>query len=122
MNKPLLFDGRDSGSVLASPVEEAGTPVAGRKAGHLSPAASLYCQWLWHGITVLCDGTVTCGLDDPFKFRNYGNVSSATLRDIFARAAVKQRRQDLLSGTPCHGCSMYTTAAGQDARLLTRGA
>ena len=28
------------------------------------PVTPLYCHWLWHSVTVLCDGTVTCGLDD----------------------------------------------------------
>ncbi|HEY8698039.1 MAG TPA: SPASM domain-containing protein, partial [Rhizomicrobium sp.] len=69
--------------------------------------ASLYCQWLWHAITVLCDGTVTCGLDDPFKRRNYGSLTSATLQDIFARPAVKERRQRLVAGTRCQDCGMY---------------
>jgi tetratricopeptide (TPR) repeat protein len=81
--------------------------------------ASLYCQWLWHAITVLCDGTVTCGLDDPFKRRNYGSLKSASLQDIFARPAVKERRQRLMAGTRCQDCGMYTIAAGKSADTLT---
>jgi tetratricopeptide (TPR) repeat protein len=85
----------------------------------LEGKTSLYCQWLWHAITVLCDGTVTCGLDDPFKQRNYGNLKAATLEDIFARPAVKERRERLLAGTRCQLCAMYSPAAGKSAEILT---
>ena len=47
-------------------------------------AAPLYCEWLWHSVTVLCDGTVTCGCADPFKTRNHGSLKSSSLREIFA--------------------------------------
>ena len=83
------------------------------------PITPLYCRWLWHSVTVLCDGTVTCGLDDPFKVRNYGNLNSAALRDILAAAAIASRRRALQSGIRCHACSMYTTADGKDSATLT---
>jgi tetratricopeptide (TPR) repeat protein len=73
----------------------------------------LYCHWLWHGATVLCDGTVTCGLDDPFKTRNYGNVKSSTLHTILNNPAIAQRRENLISGKACEGCSMYTSGLGK---------
>jgi len=73
---------------------------------------SLYCEWIWHAITVLCDGTVTCGLDDPFRVRSYGSVRSQTLREIFAGNEVHKRRSDLQAGRRCLECSMYRSAAG----------
>ncbi len=78
----------------------------------------LYCRWLWHSVTVLCDGTVTCGLDDPFKARNYGNLNSASLRDIFASVAIATRRKSLRSGIRCHACAMHEPAAGKDPAAL----
>ena len=80
-----------------------------RKEGASTP--QLFCHWLWHGATVLCDGTVTCGLDDPFKQRSYGNLKSETMHDVLRKPAIAKRREDLLAGKACEGCSMYTTAA-----------
>jgi hypothetical protein len=79
----------------------------------------LYCEWLWHTVTVLCDGTVTCGLDDPFKLRNHGSMKTKSLREIFAGAPIKERREELLSGKKCFKCTMHTTAEGKDERSLT---
>ena len=78
----------------------------------------LYCAWLWHSVTVLCDGTVTCGLDDPFKVRNYGNLRNARLRDILTNERIAARRLALQSGQRCHGCSMYESAAGKNPAEL----
>jgi hypothetical protein len=82
------------------------------------PPQSLYCRWLWHAVTVLCDGGVTCGLDDPFKVRNYGNVDDAPLSTILANAAIVARREALQSGIRCEACSMYEPAASHDAAAL----
>jgi hypothetical protein len=81
-------------------------------------AEPLYCRWLWHAVTVLCDGSVTCGLDDPFKVRNYGSVAEAPLSTILGNAAVVARREALRSGIHCTACSMYERAAGHDAADL----
>jgi hypothetical protein len=78
----------------------------------------LYCHWLWHTATVLSDGTVTCGLDDPFKSRNHGNLNSATLQDILASDAIAQRRASLTSGIRCEGCALHEGAAGKHPALL----
>jgi radical SAM family protein/iron-sulfur cluster protein len=86
------------------------------------PAASqapLYCEWLWNTVTVLCDGTVTCGLDDPFKLRNHGSLKSSSLREIFAAAPIQKRREELLSGKKCFKCTMYTSAEGREPIATT---
>jgi pyruvate-formate lyase-activating enzyme len=81
----------------------------------MEPSSSgLHCNWLSNAVTVLCDGTVTCGLDDPFKVRNHGNLGSSTLRDILAGHAIAERRRALEAGIPCHGCAMYERADGKD--------
>lgn len=74
----------------------------------------LYCLWLWHAVTVLCDGTVTCGLDDPYKLRNHGNLNRASLRQILAADAISRRRKSLRAGIRCQACSMSERAAGKD--------
>ncbi|HEX5424508.1 MAG TPA: SPASM domain-containing protein, partial [Candidatus Acidoferrales bacterium] len=80
-----------------------------------SPAQPpLYCEWLWHTVTVLCDGTVTCGLDDPFKLRNHGSLKTKSLREIFASDPIAKRREQLLSGKKCFKCTMHTGADGHD--------
>jgi hypothetical protein len=84
---------------------------------HGSPN-QLYCHWLWHAVTVLSDGTVTCGLDDPFKMRDHGNLNSATLREILAGDAIANRRNSLQSGIRCDACSMYEAAAGKNSATL----
>ena len=80
---------------------------------------ALYCEWLWHSVTVLCDGTVTCGCSDPFKTRNHGTLKSSSLREIFAGALIEKRREDLLAGKKCHKCALHENAEGKDALALT---
>ncbi len=70
-------------------------------------------------MTVLCDGTVTCGLDDPFKVRRYGNLHSAPLREILADQRIEARRMALQAGRRCDGCTLHTEAAGTAAAELT---
>lgn len=82
-------------------------------------AAPLWCDWLWHSVTVLCDGTVTCGLDDPFKLRNHGSLKSQTLREIFAGAQIAKRREELKSGKKCFKCTMYSSPQGVEEQTLT---
>jgi hypothetical protein len=74
----------------------------------------LHCNWLSNAATVLCDGTVTCGLDDPFKTRNHGNLATSTLREILAGHEIAERRRALRSGTRCHGCAMYEPGPSPD--------
>lgn len=69
----------------------------------------LFCRWLWHAVTVLCDGTVTCGLDDPFKLRDYGNVKTRSIAEILENDAIKHRRHNLLKGQDCGVCQLQTT-------------
>ena len=76
----------------------------------MSPTPSYACIWLWDSITVLCDGNVTCGLEDPLGTRSFGNLKSSSLMEIFSSAAVNQLRIQLLSGNsgvPCSTCKLY---------------
>jgi len=78
----------------------------------------LYCEWLWHSVTVLCDGTVSCGCSDPFKTRNHGSLKSSSLREIFAGVLIAKRREALLSGKKCFKCALHESAEGKDERSL----
>ncbi len=67
-------------------------------------AEPLYCRWLWHAVTVLCDGSVTCGPDDPFKVRNYGSVAEAPLSEHDPGEHRSRRASRSASiGDPLHG-------------------
>ncbi len=70
--------------------------------------ASFRCDYLTDCITVLSDGRVTCGLDDPFGTRNYGNIRDMSVREIFANAAIQQLRERLDAGHRCQTCHLYT--------------
>lgn len=86
------------------------------------PPDALHCNWLSHAVTMLCDGTITCGLDDPFKARNHGSVNTATVRDVFAGEPIARRRAELKAGTPCKSCSMYKRVADcHPSELAPRG-
>ena len=67
-----------------------------------------YCHWLWHTITVLSDGNVTCGLDDPHGKRSYGNVNEARITDILNTDEMQKRRENLKSGVLCDSCDLYS--------------
>lgn len=107
--EPVRVEAAAPPQLLADTAQSAG-PAAG---------GSLYCEWIWHAITVLCDGTVTCGLDDPFRVRSYGSIRSHTLREVFAGSEVAKRRSDLQAGRRCLECSMYRSAAGVPASDFT---
>src|SRR5437016_5640249 len=39
----------------------------------------LSCEYLSDTLTVLCDGNVTCGLDDPNGTRSFGNIKLSSV-------------------------------------------
>ena len=51
----------------------------------LPPEGGRYrCSWLEHGLTVHADGNATCGLDDPYSRRSFGNVNRQSVAEIWA--------------------------------------
>ena len=77
-----------------------------------------YCYWLWHAITILCDGNVTCGLDDAHSIRSFGNVNTSSVKDCFNSEAVNARRLALLRGQLCLECSLFTPVRARDLLAL----
>ena len=82
-------------------------------------ADAYYCQWLWHAITILADGNVTCGLDDPFGMRSFGNVQTQSVKEILDSAALSSLRSSLLSGIRCKTCNLYSRVDASNGNLLT---
>jgi wyosine [tRNA(Phe)-imidazoG37] synthetase (radical SAM superfamily) len=78
-----------------------------------------YCEWLWHAVTVLCDGNVTCGLDDAFSMRSLGNLKNSSLREIFNGVAVNDLRLKLLNGNRCSMCDLYSRVDQDGLRQLS---
>lgn len=79
-------------------------PSSGDGLGRAEPH---FCGFLWTTITILCDGNVTCGLDDPHGVRSFGNVNDASIREIWADDAFRDLRNRLLAGTLCEGCTLF---------------
>ena len=70
-----------------------------------------FCRWLWHSATLLCDGRITCGLDDPGGEAVYGDANTTTLRAITVNDTVRLRRERLLAGELCLSiipCTLYS--------------
>ena len=67
-----------------------------------------YCDFLWNCITIHCDGNVSCGLDDPFASRSFGNVNEQTVKEIWANTEYITMRKGLLEGKVCQDCTLYT--------------
>jgi hypothetical protein len=89
---------------IAMPVRRASGP----------DGVSRYCDYLWDSLTVLSDGSITCGFDDPYRRRNFGNIAAHSIAETFNGSAVRQLRERLLGGTACRGCHLH-------ARLRDRG-
>lgn len=80
-------------------------------------APGFHCQYLWDSLTILSDGKVTCGFDDPFGTRGYGNIATSSIRDIFNGPAVRALRERLLAGKRCATCHLYAPAPHGEAGL-----
>jgi pyruvate-formate lyase-activating enzyme len=65
-----------------------------------------YCWYLWHSATVLCDGRVTCGLDDAFGRFCYGSVEENTLAELWNSGQAQTRRWQMIAGHLCVGCRL----------------
>lgn len=67
-----------------------------------------YCHYLWHSATVLCDGRVTCGLDDAHGRFCLGNIEEQSLSEIWSGHRSEMRRWRLISGELCMHCKLST--------------
>lgn len=85
-------------------------------ASMLSPDGKSYrCVWLEDSLTILSDGNVTCGLDDPHAARSFGNVFSQSIAEIFANPEIERIRVGLSNGRRCDNCWLYTEQETNEA-------
>ena len=66
-----------------------------------------FCPWIEDSMTILSDGTVTCGLDDQDGLRSFGNVRDASLAEIFANPEYRRLADGLRAGRTCRDCALY---------------
>ncbi|OHD19559.1 MAG: hypothetical protein A2086_14420 [Spirochaetes bacterium GWD1_27_9] len=67
-----------------------------------------YCNFLNNFMTILCDGNVTCGLDDPYSLRSFGNVKMQSVQSIWNNVRYNVFDYMLNNGKVCHDCSLYS--------------
>src|SRR6516165_7698878 len=72
----------------------------------------LSCEYLSDTLTVLCDGNVTCGLDDPHGTRSFGNIKLSSVDAIWRDLRYAERKQRLAQGRSCDGCSLHHVVQG----------
>ena len=72
----------------------------------------LSCEYLSDTLTVLCDGNVTCGLDDPNGTRSFGNIKLSSVNAIWRDLRYAERKQRLAEGRSCDGCSLHHVVEG----------
>lgn len=66
-----------------------------------------FCPWIEDSMTILSDGTVTCGLDDSDGLRSFGSIHDQSLRDIFANPEYARLSAGLAEGRKCRDCALY---------------
>lgn len=64
------------------------------------------CPWIEDSLTILSDGDVTCGLDDPHGLRCFGNVARQGIAEIFANPEFQRLREGLRAGMRCRDCRL----------------
>lgn len=56
------------------------------------------CDWIFHCLVVLCDGTVVCGCADPYGDRPLGSIFRSTLMEIWNSATAQSIRSGINEG------------------------
>ena len=72
----------------------------------------LVCPWIEDSVTILSDGSVTCGLDDTDGLRSFGNIHDQSLTEIFANPEYEHLREGLQAGRKCRDCALYQPLTG----------
>lgn len=73
-----------------------------------------YCGWIQDSMTILCDGNVTCGLDDPHGLRTFGNIRNQSIAEIWCNKEYKKIRKNFTLGKVCLSCSLYSKVNNRD--------
>lgn len=81
-----------------------------------APDGSRYrCSWIENGISVHADGNVTCGLDDPYSRRSFGNVNDQSVAEIWANPEYDRLVHNLWNGHRCMECGLAQKVDDQSA-------
>ncbi|MCZ8163808.1 MAG: SPASM domain-containing protein [Brevundimonas sp.] len=80
---------------------------------HESDGNRYWCPWIEDSMTIHADGNVTCGVDDPFAQRSFGNVKDTSVADIFANPVYERLRQGLRAGRKCFECGLAQRTSGR---------
>jgi MoaA/NifB/PqqE/SkfB family radical SAM enzyme len=64
------------------------------------------CAWIENGMTVHSDGNVTCGLDDPYGRRSFGNVNRQTVAEIWENPEYERLQRKMWEGHKCVECGL----------------
>jgi MoaA/NifB/PqqE/SkfB family radical SAM enzyme len=64
------------------------------------------CAWIEGGITIHSDGNVTCGLDDAYGRRSFGNINRQTVAEIWANPEYERLQRKLWEGHRCTECRL----------------
>ncbi len=78
-----------------------------------SDGKARFCPWIEDSMTILSDGTVTCGLDDQDGLRSFGNVHDTPLEEIFANPEYRRIAEGLRQGRTCRDCALYQPLTGK---------
>jgi MoaA/NifB/PqqE/SkfB family radical SAM enzyme len=68
---------------------------------------SYRCRWIEDSFTVHSDGNVTCGLDDPFAERSFGNVKLQSIETINQNPEYGLIITALAEGRRCRNCQLF---------------
>jgi len=69
---------------------------------------------------VHADGNVTCGLDDPYSRRAFGNVNRQTVAEIWANPEYERMQRRLWEGWRCAECNLSQPVDVDDAPMPAR--
>lgn len=73
---------------------------------HASDGNRYRCSWIENGVSVQSDGNVTCGLDDPYGSRSFGNVNRQTIAEIWSNPEYERLQRKMWEGHRCTECNL----------------
>ncbi|MCR9126594.1 MAG: SPASM domain-containing protein [Rhodobacteraceae bacterium] len=77
-----------------------------------SDQQACFCLWIEDSVTILLEGTVTCGLDDSDGLRAFDNINEQTLEEIFTNPEYARLAAGLAQGRSCEDCAFFQSLEG----------
>ena len=85
---------------------------------HPADGNRYHCPWLNHGLTVHADGNVTCGLDDPYGLRSFGNIQRQSVAEVWANPEYERVQRKLWEGHRCIDCDLAQRAGDAASEIM----